>query len=96
LEEKIMGLQKFKLQIANTVISQDNSSLETMATDHLFDLFRLDQKSKEEEQSKASGSRSSNEGKVSMKTVLDGLPDIWDTEQYDREYDLTDFIQTLH
>ncbi|RMX57221.1 hypothetical protein pdam_00022803 [Pocillopora damicornis] len=36
LEEKIMGLQKFKLNIANTVISQDNSSLLTMDTGQLL------------------------------------------------------------
>ncbi|MPC08117.1 TATA-binding protein-associated factor 172 [Portunus trituberculatus] len=32
LEEKIMGLQKFKMMTANTVISQENSSLMTMGT----------------------------------------------------------------
>lgn len=42
LEEKIMGLQKFKMSIANTVISQDNASLQSMGTDQLLDLFTLD------------------------------------------------------
>ena len=32
LEEKIMGLQKFKLYTANSIISSDNSSLLSMAT----------------------------------------------------------------
>lgn len=35
VEEKIMGLQKFKLLTANTVISTENASLETMATDQV-------------------------------------------------------------
>lgn len=35
VEEKIMGLQKFKLVTANTVISVENTSLETMATDQV-------------------------------------------------------------
>lgn len=35
LEEKIMGLQKFKLMTANTVISCDNAGLETMATEQV-------------------------------------------------------------
>merc|ERR1719392_615919 len=39
LEEKIMSLQKFKLHTANSVITKDNSSLSSMATDQLFDLF---------------------------------------------------------
>ena len=35
VEEKIMGLQKFKLLTANTVISTENASLETMGTDQV-------------------------------------------------------------
>ena len=42
LEEKIMGLQKFKMSIANTVISQENASLQSMGTDQLLNLFTLD------------------------------------------------------
>lgn len=41
LEEKIMGLQKFKMTIANTVISHDNSTLQSMGTDQLLELFIL-------------------------------------------------------
>ena len=36
-------LQKFKMNIANAVITQDNSSLQSMGTDQLLDLFSLDQ-----------------------------------------------------
>lgn len=36
LEEKIMGLQKFKLLTANTVISDENGALETMATNQVY------------------------------------------------------------
>lgn len=35
VEEKIMGLQKFKLLTANTIISNQNSSLQTMGTDQV-------------------------------------------------------------
>lgn len=35
VEEKIMGLQKFKLLTANTVISTENASLDTMGTDQV-------------------------------------------------------------
>uniref|UniRef100_A0A182N4Z9 TATA-binding protein-associated factor 172 n=1 Tax=Anopheles dirus TaxID=7168 RepID=A0A182N4Z9_9DIPT len=41
LEEKIMGLQKFKLLTANTVVSDENASMDTMGTDQLLDLFTL-------------------------------------------------------
>lgn len=35
------SLQKFKLNLANTVISQENSSLLSMNTSDLLDLFQL-------------------------------------------------------
>jgi TATA-binding protein-associated factor len=90
LEEKIMGLQKFKLTIANTVISNDNSSLQTMATDQLLDLFSLGN-NKGDITNKASASRSD----TGMKNILENLPELWDSQQYDSEYDLTNFIQSL-
>lgn len=39
LEEKIMGLQRFKLHVANTVINADNASLKAMDTSQLLSLF---------------------------------------------------------
>lgn len=41
-----MGLQKFKMSIANTVISQDNASMQSMGTEQLLDLFTLDKVSR--------------------------------------------------
>ncbi|KAJ8933842.1 hypothetical protein NQ314_013764 [Rhamnusium bicolor] len=88
LEEKIMGLQKFKVQTANTVISGENSQLETMGTDQLLDLFSHKPNSGGDG---GSGSRSNG----GMKAILESLPDLWDTKQYDNEYDLSQFIMKL-
>ncbi|KAK9823112.1 hypothetical protein WJX72_000353 [[Myrmecia] bisecta] len=41
LEEKIMGLQRFKLDVAAAVVNQDNVSLATMDAGKLLDLFSL-------------------------------------------------------
>ncbi|CAG8530565.1 8145_t:CDS:10 [Ambispora leptoticha] len=41
LEEKIMGLQKFKLNIANSIVNQQNSGLQSMDTDQILDLFNV-------------------------------------------------------
>ena len=46
LEEKIMGLQRFKLELANSVVNQDNVSLKTMDAGRLLDLFTLDKEDK--------------------------------------------------
>ncbi|XP_033118487.1 TATA-binding protein-associated factor 172-like [Anneissia japonica] len=90
LEEKIMGLQKFKMNIANTVISQDNSALQSMATEQLLDLFSLDK-----------GNQSSidqteeKDTPQSMKAVMSNLGELWDDKQYENEYDLSSFMQSL-
>ncbi|KAF2975246.1 hypothetical protein EK904_009119 [Melospiza melodia maxima] len=97
LEEKIMGLQKFKMNIANTVISQENASLQSMGTEQLLDLFTLDKEFfsfvKDGKTEKADTSTSS--GKASMKSVLENLGELWDQEQYDTEYSLENFMHSL-
>ncbi|GAB1607432.1 TATA-binding protein-associated factor 172-like [Argonauta hians] len=110
LEEKIMGLQKFKLTVANTVISQDNSSLRTMGTDQLLDLFNLDVYQKNTDKSETKDSSSSGGGggggggsnkkqgnnpQESIRSILDGLGDLWDEKQYENEYNLDTFLQSL-
>lgn len=91
-----MGLQKFKLTIANTVISQENASLQTMGTDQLLDLFTLDSKAAHSADDKSGKSGSSSSGKSGVKSLLDNLPELWDEQQYDTEYDLTTFISSLN
>ncbi|XP_053648070.2 TATA-binding protein-associated factor 172 isoform X2 [Cherax quadricarinatus] len=102
LEEKIMGLQKFKMMTANTVISQENSSLLSMGTDQLLDLFTLDCGKVDAGQSNRDpGSRSSASaqslgvGSTGVKAALENLPDLWDQDQYENEYDLDSFIMSL-
>ncbi|KAI9883038.1 MAG: TATA-binding protein-associated factor mot1 [Watsoniomyces obsoletus] len=41
LEEKIMGLQRFKIDMASTIVNQQNAGLGTMETDQILDLFTL-------------------------------------------------------
>lgn len=42
LEEKIMGLQKFKMNIASTIVNQQNAGLQSMDTNQLLDLFDVE------------------------------------------------------
>ncbi|KAL1494003.1 hypothetical protein ABEB36_009678 [Hypothenemus hampei] len=90
LEEKIMGLQKFKVQTANTIISRENSQMETMGTEQLLDLFS-------NKPSTSKDLTSSNSGpNYGMKAVLESLPELWEPKQYEDEYDLTQFISKLN
>ncbi|PCH38434.1 SNF2 chromatin remodeling protein [Wolfiporia cocos MD-104 SS10] len=92
LEEKIMGLQRFKLNIANSVVTQQNSGLASMDTDLVLDLFR---RTTEEEE--AASSKKKDRDPSSMlghKNVLRGLEDLPPEDEYEG-MDLSSFMGTL-
>ena len=68
-----------------SVITRDNSSLSSMATDQLLDLFSLDETAEVQDNY---DDDDSGKGKSSMKTILENLPELWDDSQYTSEYDL--------
>ncbi|KAH8924423.1 hypothetical protein BT69DRAFT_1241102 [Atractiella rhizophila] len=72
LEEKIMGLQRFKLSVANTVVSQQNSSLASMDTDQLLDLFTIGEGSGSREKKEPRKEGTGGEGKM----LLEGLEEM--------------------
>ncbi|RAR03157.1 snf2 family dna-dependent atpase domain-containing protein [Stemphylium lycopersici] len=41
LEEKILNLQRFKIDVASTVVNQQNAGLQSMQTDQILDLFNV-------------------------------------------------------
>jgi len=89
LEEKIMSLQKFKLHTAQTVISSENSSMASMATGQVLDLFSLSGGPEE-------GGRGGAGEKGGVKAVLESLPELWEEDQYTEEYNMDTFIKNLH
>ncbi|KAI8129808.1 TATA-binding protein-associated factor 172 [Lucilia cuprina] len=93
MEEKIMCLQKFKLLTANTVVSAENASLDTMATGQIFDLFNLNERNKNGNDK--TNSNSSTAGQMSMNSIIENLPELWSEQQYDEEYDMSNFVQAL-
>ncbi|CAE7140157.1 unnamed protein product [Rhizoctonia solani] len=84
LEEKIMGLQRFKLNIANSIITQQNSGLASMDTDQVLDLFK---RTTEEEDAAAAAKKREEKkaaagGSVSQKHILEGLEDLPGEDEY--------------
>ena len=77
------SLQKFKLSLASTVVSQDNSSLAAMDTSSLLDLFNFDGSEGPSEKHQKP-LRSGND----LKSVLNELSDLWDEDDYKAEYDM--------
>ncbi|TGZ84550.1 hypothetical protein EX30DRAFT_2347 [Ascodesmis nigricans] len=98
LEEKIMSLQRFKLDVASTVINQQNAGLQTMETDQLLDLFNISEtiptaaEGAEEDMVDATTGQVKQKG---AKGVLDDMGELWDESQYTDEYDLGNFIASL-
>ncbi|KAL0580433.1 TATA-binding protein-associated factor mot1 [Marasmius crinis-equi] len=93
LEEKIMGLQRFKLNIANSVVTQQNSGLSSMDTDLVLDLFK---RTTAEEDARAAMKKKGKEsnGPVSQKNLLSGLDDLPAEEEYEG-LDLSSFLGKL-
>lgn len=98
LEEKIMGLQKFKLNIASSVINQQNSGLASMDTDQLLDLFETPDTVTEKSNSGDDASKALDEtGQIKGKgnNPIGELGELWDEKDYEEEYNLDNFIQNL-
>lgn len=76
------------MQTANTVISGENSRLETMGTDQILDLFT----NKPLSGNQAGSNKNASGG---VKSMLETLPELWDPKQYEDEYDLSHFMMKL-
>ncbi|KAJ1561339.1 btaf1 RNA polymerase II, B-TFIID transcription factor-associated, 170kDa [Cladochytrium tenue] len=93
LEQKIMGLQKFKLNIAASVINQDNSGLGTMDTDQILNLFSFGGGDEAGGGEKASAGAAGE--KLSAREVLEGLGKLWDEDQYESFGNVGDFVRSI-
>ena len=86
------SLQRFKLNIANSVVTQQNSGLTSMDTDLVLDLFR---RTSESEEALASKTKSKEQaGPASQKNVLQGLEDLPAEDEYEG-LDLSSFMGSL-
>jgi TATA-binding protein-associated factor len=90
LEERIMGLQQFKLDVANAVVNQDNVSISSMDTGALLDLFGAPGSSKEGGDAGAKAKKRS-----ALAQMLDGMGELWDSNQYEAEFDMRGFLGKL-
>lgn len=99
LEEKIMGLQKFKMNIASTIVNQQNAGLASMDTNQLLDLFEVDEsasKLAEPDADKPDIPEDVTGGLTGKAADAVGeLGTLWDESQYEDEYNLDNFIKTL-
>ncbi|ORY69791.1 uncharacterized protein BCR38DRAFT_480958 [Pseudomassariella vexata] len=106
LEEKILSLQAFKIDVASTVVNQQNAGLGTMDTDQILDLFNLGDSGPSLISDKPSGGIEGREedmvdvetGDVrapGKKAWVDDLGELWDNRQYEESFDLDGFMKTM-
>lgn len=108
LEEKILNLQRFKIDVASTVVNQQNAGLATMDTDQILDLFSLGDEGPGLISDKPQGQASiegREEDMVDIETGdvrapgkkgwLDDLGELWDNRQYEESFDLDGFLKTM-
>lgn len=105
LEEKILNLQRFKIDVASTVVNQQNAGLGTMDTDQILDLFNLGETGADlsiTEKGDGEAVEESNavdaEGNVKekgKKGILDELSELWDDKQYEEEFNLDGFLASM-
>ena len=102
LEEKILSLQRFKIDVASTVVNQQNAGLGTMETDQILDLFNLEsgeggpeapaEKQREEDMVDVETGEVKKKGE---KGFLGDVGELWDEKQYSEEFNLDSFVQKL-
>ncbi|KAI6782191.1 helicase-like protein [Emericellopsis cladophorae] len=108
LEEKILNLQRFKIDVASTVVNQQNAGLQTMDTDQILDLFNLgdsgpnlinDKKKDDSFEGREEDMVDLETGEVNKqpgkKAWLEDLGDLWDKEQYEESFDLDEFMKKI-
>jgi TATA-binding protein-associated factor len=87
------SLQRFKLNIANSVVTQQNSGLASMDTDLVLDLFK--HTTAEEDRpgaKKKDGDQQGTDG--THKNILSGLEDLPTEEEY-QDLDLTSYMSSI-
>ncbi len=61
-----------------------------MDTSQLLDLFAVEDGKQAKKEENSSGKK-----KESLKNILEDLDELWDEKQYQNEYDLDNFMQSL-
>jgi TATA-binding protein-associated factor len=92
IEEKIMSLQKFKLGIADSVVNIENSSLSSMGTEQIMNMFNKEEPAQNKKDSTSSAQAHGGQ----YQRVLENINELWDENQYENEYSLDNFIKSLH
>ena len=91
-------MQRFKLGIANSVVNMENSSLSSMGTEQLINMFNKDEQTQKSNQNKSDASKSIHLPagcSSSYQRLIENISEIWDESQYENEFNVSNFIGSL-
>ncbi len=80
------SLQKFKMNIASSVINKDNASISTMDSDQILEIFNVS--------SANANDKDAKDKKLNSREVLQNLEELWDEEQYE-DFEVTEYMKTM-
>lgn len=108
LEERMMGIQQFNVDVASASTNQENMSMDAMDTGALLDLFGAPVvKPGQGQRAGAAGMGSdltgaeaaaagpAGAGKLGMAAAVAGVGEMWDEGQYESQFSLQGFMQKL-
>ncbi|CAG8802968.1 35949_t:CDS:2, partial [Racocetra persica] len=92
--------EDYGLNIANSIVNQQNSGLQSMDTEQILDLFNVTTDISKGVQSKSASFTSDGSGfgkgkKITPKNLVEGLENLWDDKQYE-DLNLDNFIESLN
>uniref|UniRef100_A0A0N4ZBL1 TATA-binding protein-associated factor n=1 Tax=Parastrongyloides trichosuri TaxID=131310 RepID=A0A0N4ZBL1_PARTI len=103
IEEKVMNLQRFKTNTANVIVGADNSSLKSMDTSELIELFSLGNKTTSRKRRVEEDTNTSVVKKYKRSNVLEdgnksieekwNLETLWSEDDYTEIYGLDQFAK---
>ncbi len=92
MEEKVMGLQQFKLDMANAVVNQDNVSLKEMDTTQLLDLFGTTGEGAQGSAATGEAAAAAAHKKSGLQAMLSSMGELHDEQQYASEFSMDAFL----
>lgn len=89
-------MQRFKLGIANSVVNIENSSLSSMGTEQLITMFNKEDNQQKQNNNNKSGTDNNNPAMTnSFQRILENISEIWDENQYETEFSISNFINSI-
>ncbi|MEW5306068.1 MAG: hypothetical protein WDW36_008565 [Sanguina aurantia] len=102
LEEQLMGVQRFNLEVAAAGANQEHMSIAAMDTGAMLDLFGAPGSAPLGQPGGAAGRggdvaglEAAGVGKQGMAAAVAGLGEMWDEGQYESQFSLQGFMQKL-